>query len=308
MNGESEPHPTYKDGHWLTSDQMLFAVQVMLERDDIYSPTAFDMAIKALLNCRAGDQRRGSWVPVVLNTDGSNKPGLHWCAAALKFGKDDKDEAEAVIWDSMAHDLLSAGMKTSFEEAGIAVTLHITGVQHDAWRCGYISIFWQLRCVLLLAQGGRPDQESDPDGPPPGWSEIIWLLCEAQDAQMGDDSQGAAVLSGLGVTDLFRDALESGVVNVGKFTDVLRPYITDQLQSSASPPPTSISVSPSSSPLQEVVILVSNKALSNASKSRPSHGKGLPRFLLFLVPRLLLLASSSSPISSVGSAFPSSSP
>jgi hypothetical protein len=214
----------------MTSDDILYVIQVLLGVDDIYSPTSFDMLMKGLSNPRKGDRRYGKWIPSVINTDRGDQPGLHWLFSLSHHVV----PPTAKIVESLTHTRLSSGVKSAFEEMGIATTLHVTGVQHDAYRCGLIALFRQSSAYLMLKQGVDVSQLTEWPNPPPAFDDLVWLFLETRDAQLCDDSEGPTALSEIGVTELFWKVLESGLLDVNAFKKVIRPYIANLRSSSSS--------------------------------------------------------------------------
>jgi hypothetical protein len=225
LSGKPKSHRKYRKGYWLTGDDMLFVVQVLLGILSLFSPLSYDMLTKALTDGREQDARRGRWIPVCVNTDHSSRRGVHWLVAVAHF----VDKPEVIFWEPLTHTVLSADVQSALTKKGISVTLHRTCVQKrgDNFRCGYICSFWQLHFVLMLASGVDLSSWETPPSPPVEWEQIIWLLLEARDAQDGDRRQNAASLSEIGVSEMFRDALSSGVVVVSDFEELIRKYITD---------------------------------------------------------------------------------
>jgi hypothetical protein len=254
----ADPPSKYGPGRWLNADDILFVVQVVLGDMDVYSPTSYDQLLAALVEPREGDRRSGSWVPVVINTASAASGGLHWLMSLARFVA----EPETVLWEPLADTRLSEPVKTAYEENGIHVTLHATGVQLNGWSCGYESCYWQAISEMSLAQGGDPSKWSDPPPPPPAWRSIIWLLLEARDVQRCDDSQGVAALAEIGVTELFRTALGSGSVVIEDFQNIIGPYVAGLASSLGS--------SSSSSPLS-----VQPPSLLMKSAPPPSHADDL---------------------------------
>jgi hypothetical protein len=204
---------------------MLFVVQVLLGMLSVFSPLSYDMLTKALIDGREKDQRRGRWIPVCVNTDHSSRRGIHWLVAAAHF----VDPPQVIFWEPLTHTKLSEAVQLALMKKGISVTLHRTCVQQlgDNFRCGYISCYWQLSFVLLLDGGGDVSSWETPPPPPAEWEQLIWLLLEARDAQAGDVRQNAKSMSEIGVSDMFLEVLDSGVVVVSDFEELIRKYITD---------------------------------------------------------------------------------
>jgi hypothetical protein len=232
----------YRAGYWLSSVDVLFLLQVLLGCLDVAAPTSHDLMLTALLEHAEGDPRCGTWVPVVINTASASSAGLHWLLSLVHFVAKGK---EVVLWEPLATTELSAPVKDTYEEKGVDVTLVATGCQLDAWSCGYKCCFWNLLCVLALAQGDDPSKWSEPPPPPPAWTAIIWLLLTARDAQRCDDSEGVAALAEYGVTELFRTAVGSGELVFEDFQGLIGKYIADLAPPSPSP---SLGLSSSSLP------------------------------------------------------------
>jgi hypothetical protein len=215
----------YRKGYWLTGDDMLFVIQVLLGMLSVFSPLSYDMLTTALIDGKEKDSRRGRWIPVCVNTDHSSRRGVHWLFAAAHF----VDPPEVIFWEPLTHTVFSDVVRLALVKKGISVTLHRTCVQQrgDNFRCGYITSFWQLYFVLLLADGADVSSWKTPPSPPVEWEQIIWLLLEARDAQDGEEHANAQALSEIGVSDMFQDVLTSGVVVVSDFEELIQKYITD---------------------------------------------------------------------------------
>jgi hypothetical protein len=158
--------------------------------------------------------------------------------------------------------MLSEDVKAAFEEKGIATTLHVTGIQNDAWSCGYISTFGQLEAHLLLAQGGDPRAVTADTVPPPAFKQLVWDILEVRDAQGSDDLHGIRELTELGIHELFRHVLERGVLDLKVFQKLLRPYISGLLSSSSSSPRGKDAPSSSSSPDSPALALQATAAVT----------------------------------------------
>jgi hypothetical protein len=204
---------------------MLFVVQVLLGILSVFSPLSYDLLTTALIDSKERDARHGRWIPVCVNTDHSSRRGVHWLMAAAHF----VERPEVIFWEPLTHTILSADVQSALMEKGISVTLHRTCVQQrgDNFRCGYISCFWQLHFVLLMKGGVDVSSWDTPPAPPAVWEQIIWLLLEARDAQDGDARQNAKSMSKFGVSEMFRDALSSGVVVLSDFEELIGKYVTD---------------------------------------------------------------------------------
>ena len=151
------PH-TYERGYWMSSDDMLYVLEVILDTT-ITHPQPYQTLFDDLKQQIERPASRGSgvharwdkWFPYIVNSD--KRKGAHWMLVIIKFAETPK----LILWDSLGTNYYGSKVVSYFNnQFNGNIKPHITRKQHDGWRCGYFASFWYIcpLCTVYLP-GGR---------------------------------------------------------------------------------------------------------------------------------------------------------
>jgi hypothetical protein len=203
-----KPPDQYRAGYWLSGDEILFVLQATnLHHEEVPAPRSWDMMIDRLVE-RLKDKEFDNWESAILNTDKKGRPGKHWIIGLWCVLSDYR--TQVVLWEPWGTNRLSGHIRKFLELLpGVTVIAHLTGVQVDFWRCGYICAYWLLMINALIQNGEVPTEWKIPETHDfgGGWEDFVWQLCRIRDLQQQLPKETARTI---GIAAILRDCWDNG--------------------------------------------------------------------------------------------------
>ena len=118
-------------------------------------PASYDSIIPHLKSMIEEDER-DLWVCRVVNTDPTGQPGHHYNHVVYGIN------SEGVPWATYLEPLANLSISIHISETlrkevpNVQIEHIPVKVQDDGHSCGYISVWWQIHCQLLVNRGSVP--------------------------------------------------------------------------------------------------------------------------------------------------------
>lgn len=182
-------------------------------------PASYDSIIPHLKSMIEEDER-DLWVCRVVNTDPTGQPGHHY--NHVVYGINSEGVPWATYLEPLADLSISIHMSETLRKEVPKVQIeHIpVKVQDDGHSCGYISVWWQIHCQLLVNTGSVP-LNFEPPTPPQGWERVCLRLFTIFDMQNELDTEH---VRDIGLRPLFKKALRTGIFDEGAFLTQINEY------------------------------------------------------------------------------------